>query len=93
MRAMDDRFAAESDRARARPPLDAPSLDKATAAGFRVSGVSGGSGGASPTDSCTIWKARAFASRGRFFLKLGVLAREGIAHCRTAGGERGEPSI
>ena len=63
--------------ARALPPLDAPSLLSATAAGLRVSG---GSGRACPVASWTIWKARALTSRGRF-----LLAREGTPHCRTSG--------
>lgn len=45
------RFAADRLLARAFPPLDAPSLDSATAAGFRVSFTGGAPGGriAGPT--------------------------------------------
>jgi hypothetical protein len=66
LRAMADRLAAESDLARARPPLEAPNLPRATAAGFRISGGCGGSGGAWPVASCTICHASWFVSRGRF---------------------------
>lgn len=55
LRAMAERLAAESARARANPPLDAPSFDRATAAGFLVSGGSGGASGTCPVASCTIW--------------------------------------
>ena len=68
------RFLAESFVALALPPLDAPNLDRATAAGFRVSSSSG-SGGAWPVASCTICQASWLVSRGRFFL----LARVGMA--------------
>ena len=47
--AIADRFLADSAAARAKPPLDAPSRERATAAWFRVSGGSGGCGGAWPT--------------------------------------------
>jgi len=56
-RAIAERFAADSALARAWPPLDAPSFDRATAAGFRVSGSGVGSGGAWPVASCTICHA------------------------------------
>ena len=36
------RFRADKAAARACPPLDAPSFDRATAAGFRMSGISAG---------------------------------------------------
>lgn len=52
--------------ARATPPFDAPNAPSATAAGFRVSGCSGGSA-VWPVASATIWKARCAGSRGRFF--------------------------
>ena len=55
LRAIADRFAGDSFKARALPPLDAPSLDKATAAGLRVSGGAGACSGACPVASCTIW--------------------------------------
>lgn len=42
LRAMADRLAADRLAARAFPPLDAPSFDRATAAGLRVSGISTG---------------------------------------------------
>jgi hypothetical protein len=75
------RFLADSASARALPPLEAPSLDNATAAGFRVSGFSMGLSSGdpsifSPTRSSTTERARRFGSRGR----LGVLAREGIGY-------------
>ena len=54
LRAIADLFAAESLAALARPPLDAPSFASATAAGLRVSGGSGGAGGAWPVASRTI---------------------------------------
>src|SRR5689334_17818698 len=77
LRAMAERFEADSFAARALPPLDAPSFDSATAAGFRVSGSGEGSG-ACPVASCTICHASWFASRGRF-----LRARAGMAHSRT----------
>ncbi len=72
--AISSRLALLSDFARALPPFDAPSLPRATAAGFRVSGTSG-STGAWPVASCTICQASWFVSRGRFGR---LLAREGI---------------
>ena len=72
------RLRSDSDAARANPPLDAPSFDKATAAGFfSRSGSSGSSGDPSifsPMRSSTTERARRFGSRGRF----GLLAREGM---------------
>src|SRR5262249_51443234 len=73
--------------ARALPPLDAPSLLRATAAGFRVSGSSG-SGGACPVASWTICHASWLVSRGRFGF---LLAREGmppLSHGRTGRSNR-----
>ena len=66
-----DRFAAERLAARAFPPLDAPSFDRATAAGFRVSGGSGGSGAAWPVASCITRKAVS-ATSGRSFVFFGT---------------------
>jgi hypothetical protein len=53
-RAMAERFAGDSLAARALPPLEAPKRDKATAAGLRVSGISGGAWACSVA-SWTIW--------------------------------------
>src|SRR5258708_3257882 len=65
--------------ARAFPPLEAPSFDSATAAGFLVSGFSTGfTRGApsifSPIRSSMTERASRFGSCGR----LGMLAREGM---------------
>jgi hypothetical protein len=60
--------------ARALPPLDAPSLESATAAGFRVSTGSGLPSIRSPIKSSTTDRASRLGSRGR----LGLLAREGM---------------
>jgi hypothetical protein len=67
------RLRADSDSARALPPLDAPSLLSATAAWFRVSGGSGGRS-TCPVNSWTTCQASWFVSLGRF----GLLAREGM---------------
>lgn len=72
--AIAERFRWLSAFALATPPFEAPSLDMATAAGFRVSGCSG-SAGACPVASCTICHASWLVSRGRF---LGLLARVGM---------------
>lgn len=71
--AISDRFFLDRDAARAFPPFDAPSLDRATAAGFRVSGSSGGFGSVAER---RMWAASCTGSRGGFF---GLLARAGIA--------------
>jgi hypothetical protein len=73
------RFRSDSLAARALPPFDAPSFDRATAAGFLVSGGSTGftSGEPSifsPIRSSMTERASRFGSRGR----LGMLAREGM---------------
>jgi hypothetical protein len=73
------RLRSDSFAARALPPLDAPSFDSATAAGFLVSGFSTGlTSGVpsifSPIRSSMTERASRFGSRGR----LGLLAREGI---------------
>jgi hypothetical protein len=77
--AINFRFRADRLAARANPPLDAPSFDSATAAGFRESGGSADlSRGLpsifAPMRSSTTDLASRFGSRGRF----GVLAREGM---------------
>lgn len=81
-RAICDRFLAVSFSALAIPPFDAPSLDKATAAGFFFfSGADFSSGVpsmCSPIRSSTTERAKRFGSLGRF-----LLAREGmIWYCR-----------
>ncbi len=73
------RFRSERDLARAMPPLEAPSLLSATAAGFRVSGgstrfLSGFPSIVSPMRSSITDRASRLGSRGRF----GLLAREGM---------------
>ena len=72
------RFRAESASARALPPLEAPSFDRATAAGF-FGRTTGGLGNVlpsivSPISSSTTDRASRFGSRGRF----GLLAGERI---------------
>ena len=62
------------------PPLEAPSLERATAAGLRVSGTGSGTG-ASPMASCTTCHASWFGSRGRFGRES-----EGMGQLSHAGG-------
>jgi len=84
------RFRSDREAARARPPLDAPSLDSATAAGFLVSGTSGRFGNGLPSIVSPIRfsmtdRASRLGSRGC----LGVLAREGMVrlwHMKDANG-------
>ena len=71
--------------ARALPPFDAPSLLRATAAGFLVSGRSSGSGepsSLSPMACSTTRRATAVKSRPVAF-GFSLLAREGMAHSGT----------
>src|SRR5262249_25958030 len=81
------RFAGLSDAARILPPLDAPSLLKATAAGLRVSGSGSGSGEPSrrsPMACSTTRRATETKSRSPVF--FGLLAREGTANRRMTAG-------
>ncbi len=81
--AIADRFRSDSEAARAKPPLDAPSLDSATAAGFLTRSGSFGSNGEpsifSPIRSSMTDRASRFGSRGR----VGLLAREGMVYIIT----------
>lgn len=73
-RAIALRFAGDSLAARAAPPFAPPSLPKATAAGFRVSGFGAGFGTkTSPVTPSTMEMAIRFGSGRR-----GLLARVGI---------------
>jgi hypothetical protein len=75
--AIKDRFLGDNALALALPPFDAPSFDKATAAGFFFgSGFLGSNGEPSifsPIRSSTTERASRFGSLGR-----GLLAREGM---------------
>lgn len=88
------RFAVLSAFARAFPPLDAPSLDNATAAGLRVSASGSGMGEPSrrsPMASSTTRRATAVKSRPVDF-DFGLLAREVMAHSGTnPNGRRSQP--
>jgi len=90
------RLLADKLSARALPPLDAPSFDSATAAGFfSRSGLCSGSGLPShfaPMIPSTAERAGRFGSRGRF----GLLAREGMVrlwHGQSSNGSLAAQTI
>jgi Fic/DOC family len=71
------RFRSDSDAARAKPPLEAPSFDSATAAGFLVSGGSGAFGSGLPSIVSPIrYSITERANRLGSRESLGLLARE-----------------
>jgi hypothetical protein len=83
------RSSGESLAALAWPPLEAPSLPSATAAGFL--GRSGLGGAAVPVASATMAKASELTSLGRlggFSGCGGLLAREGILDCSMRQASR-----
>lgn len=87
--AMARRLAGDNAAALAIPPLDAPSLLSATAAGFLVSGTCSGSG-ACPVASWTTCHARWLASLER------LLAREGmtlLSHANDVQDFRAVPKL